>query len=225
MSKLSIWKWIYLKEIILWFLFIGLPICITSVADRNEKFFYNLLKNNFKVAVFIEFFVKTFTFNFFVELFLIVPISTFVFGLYTVNKSLSSHKLVNLCFSFILNILGLVILIFAGMKAIENYTELNLLELLIIFSIPITMSIIFLPLAYCFALYSEFELLFLRLKFILTNNLNCKVIALKILLTSKFSLTKLEYLKKYFFAKLYPSITEEEINNIIKGFKNPYKNE
>src|SRR5690625_2383742 len=61
LSNLSLWNWIYLKDVILWFLFIGLPICFNAIVERNKQYLSEIVKNNFKVAVFIEFLVGTFT--------------------------------------------------------------------------------------------------------------------------------------------------------------------
>lgn len=224
LSNLSLWNWIYLKDVILWFLFIGLPICFNAIVERNKQYLSEIVKNNFKVAVFIEFLVGTFTFSIFTEL-LLVPISTFIFLLYSVSKLEASYKPAEKFFSFILNTLGLIILFSVGRIAIQNYAELNTLELLVAFSIPITMTIIFLPLSYCFALYSGYEMLFLPLKFRLPNKENRKIVIRKIVRTCRLSITKVEYFKKNYLGKFYSSVTEKEVNKIIKSFKPQYNNE
>lgn len=223
LSNLSIWNWMYLKDVILWFLFVGLPICFNTVVKRDKEYFSEMVKNNFKVAVFIEFLVGTFTFSMFTE-FLLVPISTFLFLLYSVSKLKASYKPAEKFLSFILNILGLIILFSVGRIAIQNYAELNILELLITFSIPITMTIIFLPLSYSFALYSGYEMLFLPLKFRLPNKEKRKMVKRKIAWTCRLSITKVKYFNKYYLGKFYSSITEKEINEIIKSFKSQYNN-
>lgn len=223
LSNLSIWNWMYLKDVILWFLFVGLPICFNAVVKRDKEYFSEMVKNNFKVAVFIEFLVGTFTFSMFTE-FLLVPISTFLFLLYSVSKLKASYKPAEKFLSFILNILGLIILFSVGRIAIQNYAELNILELLITFSIPITMTIIFLPLSYSFALYSGYEMLFLPLKFRLPNKEKRKMVKRKIAWTCRLSITKVKYFNKYYLGKFYSSITEKEINEIIKSFKSQYNN-
>lgn len=223
LSNLSIWNWMYLKDVILWFLFVGLPICFNAVVKRDKEYFSEMVKNNFKVAVFIEFLVGTFTFSMFTEL-LLVPISTFLFLLYSVSKLKASYKPAEKFLSFILNILGLIILFSVGRIAIQNYAELNILELLITFSIPITMTIIFLPLSYSFALYSGYEMLFLPLKFRLPNKEKRKMVKRKIAWTCRLSITKVKYFNKYYLGKFYSSITEKEINENIKSFKSQYNN-
>ena len=223
LSNLSIWNWMYLKDVILWFLLVGLPFCFNAVVKRDKEYFSEMVKNNFKVAVFIEFLVGTFTFSMFTEL-LLVPISTFLFLLYSVSKLKASYKPAEKFLSFILNILGLIILFSVGRIAIQNYAELNILELLITFSIPITMTIIFLPLSYSFALYSGYEMLFLFLKFRLPNKEKREMVKRKIAWTCRLSITKVKYFNKYYLGKFYSSITEKEINEIIKSFKSQYNN-
>src|SRR5690625_3304004 len=101
LSNLSIWNWIYLKDVILWFLFIGIPFCFNAIVERDKQYSSDLVRNNFKIAVFIEFLVGTFTFSIYTDL-LLVPISTIIFLLYSVSKLDESYKPAPKLFSFIL---------------------------------------------------------------------------------------------------------------------------
>src|SRR5699024_9945502 len=121
-------------------------------------------------------------------------------------------------FSHLLNILGLIILFSVGKSAIESYGELNVLELLIAFSLPIAMTIIFLPLSYFFALYSGYELLFIRLKFRLPNKETRKKLVRKIVRTCKLSLTKVEFFSENYLSQLYSTIDEARFNEIMNSF-------
>lgn len=222
LSNLSIWDWIFLKDVILWVLFIGIPICINAITERNKQYFRNLIRNNLKLAIFIEFLVGTFTFSIVAEL-LLVPIATLLFLFYAMSKTDENYKPTEKLFSFLLNILGLVILFYAGRSAIQSYPDLNILELLIIFSLPITMTFAFLPLAYCFAIYSEYEMLFIRLKFRIPEEELRKNVKWKILKTCSFSLRKVQYFSQNFLMKFYSSMQLEDVDGVIDSFNFSYK--
>lgn len=224
LSTLSIWKWIYLKDVVLWFLLIGIPTTANAASERNTQYFVQLVKENMKIAIFIEFLVGTFTFNLYVEL-LLVPISTIIFLLYTVSALDKSYKSAEKFFSIVLSILGWTIIFFAIRNVTNESSDLNIPELLVTFSIPITMTFIFLPLSYLFSLYSGYEQLFLQLKFRIRDRRNRKLIALKIISLCNFSISKVEYFKKNYIGKFYLFVDKDEINNIIKSFKNQYSEE
>lgn len=222
LSSLSIWSWIYLKDIVFWYLLIGIPMTANAATERNTQYFSQLVKRNVKVAVFIEFLVGTFTFNLYAEL-ILVPISTLLFLLYTVSSLDQSYKSSQKLFTVLINISGWTIIFFAIRNAVIEFSDLNIPELLVTFSIPITMTIIFLPLSYLFSLYSGYEQLFLRLKFRIREGRNRKLIALKIIYVCNLSISKVEYFRENYLGKFYLFIDKEEINHIIKSFKNKYR--
>lgn len=76
--QLPFWDNIYIKDIIVWFIFSGLIYCMNAVSkDADEKYIENILKNNLKFTVIFEFIMNTFTFNIWIEL-IIVPIITVI---------------------------------------------------------------------------------------------------------------------------------------------------
>lgn len=221
LSSLSIWNSMCLKDIIFWFLLIGIPMTANAASERNMQYFLQLIKNNMKIAIFVEFLIGTFTFNIYIEL-LLVPISTLIFLLYTFSSLDKSYKSAENFFSIVLNVLGWTVIFFALRNVVIDFSSLNLPELLVTFSIPITMTLLFLPLAYLFSLYSAYEQLFLRLKFRIRERRNRKLIALKIIVVCNISISKIEYFRENYLFKFYLSADKDEINNIIKSFKKQY---
>lgn len=75
-SKSVIWDPIYIKDIVIWYLTAGIIFCFNAVSrEADEKFILNVLKDNLKFTIIIEFIYSTFTFGLLVEL-LIIPIIT-----------------------------------------------------------------------------------------------------------------------------------------------------
>ena len=52
---LPFWNWIYVKDITFWVLFVGIPTCFNSVANKLEDhYFRNILIDNFKFTALVE---------------------------------------------------------------------------------------------------------------------------------------------------------------------------
>ncbi len=67
----SFWKWIYLKDVIIWVLFVGVPLCFNAVEHKIEKqYFSKAIVDNIKFTVLVEYIVSTFTFSLVGELIL-----------------------------------------------------------------------------------------------------------------------------------------------------------
>ena len=75
---LPFWDNVYIKDIIVWFLFSGLIYCMNAVSqEADEEFIRKVLKDNLKLTAILEFIISTFTFNIWVEL-AIIPITTMI---------------------------------------------------------------------------------------------------------------------------------------------------
>ena len=62
-SHFPFWQWAYLKDIIIWVLFVGVPICFHSASkELEDHYFSKVVLNNLKLSVFIDFFSKYFYF-------------------------------------------------------------------------------------------------------------------------------------------------------------------
>ena len=82
LSSLSFWEWKYLKDVAFWVIFTGVPVCFGAITNNNDnQYFINILKNNLKYIVIVEFLLSTFTFNIITEL-ILLPCLTFLFMLY-----------------------------------------------------------------------------------------------------------------------------------------------
>lgn len=93
--QLPFWDNIYIKDIIVWFIFSGLIYCMNAVSkDADEKYIENILKNNLKFTVIFEFIMNTFTFNIWIEL-IIVPIITVIVMMNIVAEHKMEYKAVH----------------------------------------------------------------------------------------------------------------------------------
>ena len=160
-SRLPIWENIYLKDIVVWTLFSGLTICMNAVSgEADEKYMFKVLKDNIRFTMVTELLLSTFRFSFWVEL-----ITTVIVLLDTVaehkSDALAAHKL----FQNVIAFIGLCVILQTVRVGIREYRELNVINTLVSFFIPIVYLLLTTPLEYAFELYSKYEMLFIRMHF------------------------------------------------------------
>lgn len=164
-SRSPIWKNIYLKDIILWTLFSGLTICMNAVAgEADEKYISKVLKDNIRFTVVTEFLLSTFTFSFWVEL-IIIPITTVIVLFDTVAEHKSAAIAVHKLLQDVMAFAGLCVILQTVRVGILEYRELNVINTLVSFFIPIVYLLLVTPLEYAFELYSKYEMLFIQMHF------------------------------------------------------------
>lgn len=162
--KLGLVRYINLKEVLLWVLFSGVPLCYGVVnKEPNKDYIEEIIKDNIKFIILLEFIISTFTFPLKIEL-IIVPVFTFLFLLEIVSDMKEEYKDVNKLISYILSISGFIILYKSFSIAVKNYTELNYIESLISISTPIILSILYIPLIFIFGIIFNYNNIFYRLQ-------------------------------------------------------------
>lgn len=155
--KFKMGKYIDLKEVLLWVLFSGVPLCYGVVnKEPNKDYIKEVIKDNIKFIILLEFIISTFTFPLKIEL-IIVPVFTFLFLLEIVSDMKEEYKDVNKLISYILSISGFIILYKSFSLAIQNYKKLNSIESLVTIVTPIILTILYIPLIFIFRIYFNYN--------------------------------------------------------------------
>lgn len=219
LSIFSLWDWKYLKDIIFWVFFAGIPLCFNAVTIKNENYFWNAVKSNFKFVVFLEFIISTFTFSFIVEM-ILVPVASLLVLFSAVASTDDSYKSVKKFFSYLQVVIGFIILLFTAKSAVQHYLELNNIDMLISFTIPIIMTFVFLPLSYMYAIYAEYENLLLGMNFKLPKEKTIRRRAKWNLFRScRFSWKKVHTFKKNHLAEIYRRMSEKDLDDVFERFR------
>ena len=219
-SRLPIWKNTYLKDIILWTLFSGLTICMNAVAgEADEKYISRVLKDNIRFTVVTEFLLSTFTFSLWVEL-IIIPIMTAITLLDTVaaqkSEAVAVHKLLQSMIAFI----GLCLVFQTVKVGIREYRELNMVDTLVSFFIPMVYLLFVTPLEYVFELYSKYEMLFIRMYFTEPRDKKVKRKRhLKVIKACGLSVRKIILFQKQCIPRMYVSMSDAEFEALISQLK------
>lgn len=219
-SKLSLWKHVYLKDVIIWTLFSGLINYMNAVSrEADENYIIKLIKENLKLIIIFEFIMSTFTFNILVEL-LIIPIFTLISILSFVSERDAKYKNVYKLTNSVSGILGFVFLYKTIEVGVNEYQQLNVRDTLISFLIPIIYLVLTLPLIYIISLYSKYELLFLRMSFKEGNDKKVnKKRRFDVLRICNISVKKVRIFTYEFSPRMYKGITDEEFDNLLNEFK------
>ena len=215
-SRFPIWKNIYLKDIILWTLFSGLTICMNAVAgEADEKYISKVLKDNIRFTVVTEFLLSTFTFSFWVEL-IIIPITTVIVLFDTVAEHKSDAIAVHKLLQDVMAFAGRCVILQTVRVGILEYRELNVINTLVSFFIPIVYLLLVTPLEYAFELYSKYEMLFIQMHFKEPRDKKVKRKRhLKVIKACGLSVRKIILFQKQCIPRMYVSMSDSEFEALI----------
>ena len=120
----------FIKDILLWFIFAGIPFSYSSISkDIDSVYFKKYIFDNIKVIAVLEFMVSTFTFKLWIEL-IIIPIIIIISILDAIAKMKEEYKSVHKFLSYILSLIGIYIVLSSLCVAIDTYynTYINMQE-------------------------------------------------------------------------------------------------
>ena len=167
--------------------------------------------------------MSTFTFNIWIEL-AIVPITTIFTAMNILVERKEEYKNVHKLLDFLLTVVGFYILYETIKIGINEYMELNVINTLVVFLIPIVYMILIIPLVYVWELYSKFELLFIRMTF--KEQKDKKTIIrhrIEVICACKFSVRRVLLFQREYMRRMYVGMKDDEFKQIMKEFKKATK--
>lgn len=221
---LPIWENIYIKDIIIWFLFSGLIYCMNAVSsEADETYIKKILKDNLKFTMILEFFMSTFTFNIWIEL-AIIPVITIITVMNVIAEKKEEYKSVHKLLDSILAIAGFWIFYETIKIGINEYKQLNIINTLVSFMIPIVYLILIIPLEYLLELYSKYEVLFLRMTFKEEKDKRIRLHhRIAVLRECNFSVRKILLFQREYMIQMYALMKEDEFNQLMQKFRSACK--
>lgn len=222
-SRLPIWENIYLKDIVVWTLFSGLTICMNAVSgEADEKYIFKVLKDNIRFTMVTELLLSTFTFSFWVEL-IIIPITTVIVLLDTVAEHKSDAIAVHKLLQDVMAFAGLCVILQTVRVGIRECRELNVINTLVSFFIPIVYLLLTTPLEYAFELYSKYEMLFIRMHFKEPSDKRVqRKRHLKVIKVCGLSVKRIMLFQKQCIPRMYVSMSNTEFDSLMSNFKERY---
>ncbi|MGE8341627.1 MAG: hypothetical protein ACN6OI_11390 [Flavobacterium sp.] len=190
----GIWNMGLLKGTILWSL-TSSTIYFFNVNNAKEgSYFIPIIIDNLKAVIPLEFITNLYTFSFGIEM-VIIPVMTFIGVMQIVAENSSrtnaDHLKTASCLKGLFAGLGVVIFIYVCYKTLIDYKSLMTAENLKSLFLPVVYTFLLLPFLYLLAVYMNYEVLFIRLPYLIDNKKELLKMKLNILLLANLNLKKL----------------------------------
>jgi hypothetical protein len=215
-----LWKNIFIKDIALWILFVGTPLFFGAINRKPEEhYFKEMLINNFKLTVLIEFFISSFTFELIWEI-MLVPILVFIFMLDAITSTKNEYRPTKKLMSTIIVIINIIFIYETVSMATGKLSSLNLIDSLISLLIPIVFSVFYIPISYMFAIFCKYQIIFIRMGFKESKDNYIKILhRFKIIWLCKLSLSKLDKFERFYIQSMYMNMDEVEFDKVLQQFR------
>lgn len=190
--KIQLWDFLLIKDTVFWLLGTAFVLLMNAnKATQNEHYLKEILLDNLKLILVLEFIVNLYTFSLWVEI-IFMPLLFIIVAMGTVAEMKKEYMPVKKVIDTILAILGICLIIFAIFNLFSNYQSFATVDNLRAFLLPPLLTLAYMPFLYFFALLMAYESLFIRLDiFLKKDNALAKLAKQKILVLCHVNLGKL----------------------------------
>lgn len=217
---LPVWKTIYLKDVVLWLATSGIFMAFNACDKKaDEHYIWQCLRKNIGIAVAFEFIVHTFTFHIIIEL-LIIPVVFLVTAINVMTEKKEEYKQVYSLSNGLLAIIGICIAFGTIKTGVSEWAELNKVDTVVSFLVPIVYLICDVPLIYLIQIITEYQLIFVRMSF--KDNEDEKLKRkhkIEVVKTCGLSVKRLRNFLSECVPKMYRRMDEKEFERIINEFR------
>lgn len=213
--KVHFWDKGLIKDTIVWFVGAGLVMLFnTHSALKNPLHIKEIIKENIKLIIVLEFVINLYIFSLPIEL-ILVPMTTFLVLLQLVSKMDKKHTSVTKIVSFILGIIGLIIIGYTCYKSITDFNNFASFQNLQSFLFPILLTAIYIPFLYAIIVFMFYEEFFVVINSAFRHRkLLAKHAKREIWNKAGFSLSKVRLLRNNL--KVFSINTKKELNEAIE---------
>jgi hypothetical protein len=213
-KKIGFWDVSAIKDTIFWVLGSAIVVyfSLNNVA-QDKNYFKNLILDNIKLVLILEFVVNLYSFSLIVEL-IVVPVVSWVVLLNLFAESNPKYEKVNKLLNFLLGVFGICLLVFTFREIILDFQNFATFKNLRDFLLPPLFTSVFLPFIYVMALFMQYQSLFIRIDFANQNSDIAVYAKRKVLAVCHINLSRLnEVIKK----AGYPRMTDKQ--DVLEWFK------
>lgn len=216
LKNLAVWQTSNLKDVLFWLFSVGLILVFKINDAKSSAYFKGIFLSAIKWTIILEFIVNLYSFSLFTEI-IILPVLVFLAMTQAVAEMDEKHKMVSKFLQNVIAVAGLLIFSFSLYKTVINFDAVLTFQNLIVFLLPSTITILFIPFVYFLALYSTYESYFIQLDFMTVKKDKVKEVKKLILRIANINLDKLLRIKKNFEKRVFYDDTDlkdyvQEIN-------------
>ncbi len=219
-AEVGLWHLWMLKDTLFW-LFGTAIILLANLekATKEEHHFRKLALDNLKFAVVLDFVLNLYVFKVFVEL-LLLPVLAFLAMLAVVAGTKDEYAPAKKLVNAVTALIGFGFLIYAVLSMTHDFHDFATLKNLEDFLVPIILTVTFLPFVYGVALFSTYELLFVRLNLRLRDNQELATYTKRrVLKVCGLRLRKVNRFAKEFANKVTIFSTEADVRDVMNEFE------
>lgn len=195
--QIGLWKYSLIKDTLYWVFGTGFIYLFRSAtnADNDDHYFKNLILENLKLALIIEFIVNLYTFSLWIEL-IMFPVIIVVFVANTLADKKEELLIIKKITDGVIVALGITLLFATTIKAIADFNNFAAADNLRALLNPIYLSIALVPFLYIFVLAITYDSIYKRVNLFTKKDQNLARFAKrKILFSCHVSLRKLTSFK------------------------------
>ncbi len=219
LSLTGMWKLSHLPITFLWVLCVAFFMLFRYSGANDPHFFIKGIKDNIKGLVFLEFIVNLYVFSIWVEL-ILVPVFAVLGCMLAIADTNKDYQAIKNLLNFIIGCFCLYFVGHAIYMAIIDFRHFASVENLENFYLPIILSVTFLPFVYFAALFSGYEMLFIRLGYFVPDRAVLKYAKLKTIIAFNFNLWELNRWSEHIYST-WRFKSKKEVDEAILGFKKP----
>ncbi len=219
----DLWRISDLKNTIIWLFTVGFVLIFSAITSKDSSgYIKRIFISTLKWSIILDFIINFYNFNLLIELLIFSILITLVL-LQTVAEKETKYILVSKFINTIFAIIGFTILVFFVYRLSINYKLFVNVNTLISFTLPIILSILFIPLIYFIAIYSTYSGFFKMKRYILKEDNELYVFLKKLVIRKcNISLKKIKLVSKEL--QIYTSMDKtniiDDLNMVLE--KNKY---
>lgn len=194
LSLINFWNIDLLKDTIIWSITSATVLFFKVNNAKDFEYFKPIFLANLKVIVVLEFITNFYTFSFLTEM-VFIPTMTFI-GVLQIAAEYSSeknpeHSKVASCLKKVFSTIGIFIFLYVSYETYKHFNQLLTLQNMKSLLLPIILATLLIPYLYFLALYMNYEILFVRIPYLLKDEKKAKKLKKNILLLANVNLNKL----------------------------------
>lgn len=190
-KRIGFWDVSVTKDTVLWTLGTALATYfgINRIAQDNS-YFKNVILDNIKFVLILEFVLNLYSFNLGVEL-ILIPVVSLIVMMNAFAETKTEYERVNKFLNFVLGVFGLYLLAFTFREIVLDFQNFATFKNLRDFLLPPLFSIALLPFIYVMALFMQYELFFVRIDIANKDSNIAKTVKRKVFMACNINLSKL----------------------------------
>lgn len=202
LQNLEVWQSSNLKDVLFWLFSVGLILVFKINEAKSNAYFKGIFLSAIKWTIVLEFIVNLYSFSLLTEI-IILPVLVFLAMTQAVAEMDEKHKMVSKFLQNVIAVAGLLIFSFSLYKTLINFDAVLTFQNLVVFLLPSTITVLFIPFVYLLALYSTYESYFIHLDFMTVKKDKVKEVKKLILRIANINLDKLLRIKKNFEKRVF----------------------